>query len=100
MSFTDEAEVTLGPFSPSLISLQTQIIIIIIVIVIIVIHHSPSEYRQVLCEPVPVLGQQVPLDAVHEVLEPRHHGAPLVGRLRGDNLVSQILKKVKINYLS
>ena len=88
MSFTDELELTLGPFSPSLISLkletstpQTSST-----------NHSPSEHRQVLGEPVPVLGQQVPLDPVHEVLEPGHHGGPLVPGLGGDDLVSEVLK--------
>ena len=43
------------------------------------------------CAPVSVLGEQVPLDAVHEVLEPAHHGGSLVHRLATDNLVSQVL---------
>ena len=45
------------------------------------------------CAPVSVLGEQVPLDAVHEVLEPAHHGGPLVQRLRLHDLVTQALQQ-------
>ena len=87
MSFTVEVEVTFGPFSPSLISLQGRVRTVIWVTVI-----SPPKYWEVLREPVPVLGQQVPLDAVHEVFKPGHHRTSLVCRLGGDHLVPQILK--------
>ena len=42
--------------------------------------------------PVPVLGEQVPLDALHEVLEPGRHARLLGRRLPLDDLVTQLFE--------
>lgn len=41
----------------------------------------PPEDRQILGEPVPVLGEQVAFNAVHERVKPLGHGGLLVNRL-------------------
>ena len=46
--------------------------------------------------PVPVLGEQVPLDALHEVLEPRGHARLLGRRLPLDDLVAQLLEVLRV----
>ncbi len=42
--------------------------------------------------PVTILGQQIALDSLHEIVEPGHHGPALVQRLGRDNLVAKVLE--------
>ena len=53
-----------------------------------------AEHGQVLGESVPVLGEQVAFDALHQVLEPRGHTALLGSGLRLDQLIAELLEVV------
>jgi len=55
-----------------------------------------SELRQVLRKLVAVLGLEVGLDVVHEVLEQLHHGALLVRRLLADQLPTELPEELII----
>ena len=54
-----------------------------------IVNVAPED-GEVLCEPVPVLSEQVSLNSLHQVLEPGSHASLLGGGLGLDQLISQL----------
>ena len=50
-----------------------------------------SSYKSSL-SPVPIFGEQIPLDPLHKIVEPGHHGPALVQRLGRDDLIAEVLE--------
>ena len=53
---------------------------------------TPPEDGEVLSESVSVLGEKVPLDAVHEIFEALGHSALFITRLAADYLLPQFVE--------